>query len=341
MSILSPNDQRIFVQTTSPWAAAVPHSGGTATVASGDGMQYINCTLEANSNLIQSRVRTGSLGRAAGRRGRRSGSFSLEVPLQGSGTAGTAPDIAQVLTGLFGQAGTADPGVSVTYEIAETNIGLTIWRFKDPAGSNVPNECGVGGLINEFEISGGEEAESSLIVRGPLVDVIEKPNFSSLTTAEKFGLTSFPSEPSAPSFLGVPALAFTGSVTINGVSTFKLRDFRIYGTLNRSLRYAHGAYSAGVDLKTIRDLFLDFSVYEEDTSDLAALRHLNRTKGTFDASIVIGDVAGNIWTAALNNLAIGTVTTEESGPESILRFAGCQASETAVGDADEFSLVLT
>lgn len=341
MAILSPNDQRLFVQVTSPWAAAVPNTTGSATVASGDGLQYIACTLEANSNLIQSRVRTGSLGRAPGRRGRRSGSFSLEVPLQGSGTAGTVPDSAQILQALFGSAGSVSAGVSVTYALSSTNVGLTIWTFRDPAGANAPNLCGVGALVNEFEVSGGEEAETSLIVRGPLVDVIDKPNFSNLTTAEKFGLTSFPSEPVAPSFLGVPALAFTGSVTINGVSQFKLRDFRIYGTLNRSLRYAHGAYAAGVDLKTVRDLFLDFSLYEEDTASMAALRQLNRTKATFDTTIVVGDVAGNIWSFALNNLAIGTMTTEESGPESILRFSGCQASETTVNAADEMTLVLT
>ena len=160
MSILNPDQQRIFVQTTSPWAAAVPNSTGSATVATADGMQFINCDLKADSNPIESVVRSGSLGSLAARRGRRVASYELQVPLQGSGTAGTVPDIDQVLVGLFGATGSVSAGVSVTYSIAAVNIGLTIWRFKDPAGSNVPNQVAVGALVDGFEISGGEEAEA-------------------------------------------------------------------------------------------------------------------------------------------------------------------------------------
>lgn len=341
MSILAPEDQRLFVQYTSPWAATVPNSAGTASVATADGMQHIRAVMNARSNKIESRVRSGSLGRLPARRGRRSADFEIEVPLQGSGTAGTAPDIDQILVALFGAAGTVVSSTSVEYEIAETNVGLTIWKFKDPAGSNVPNECGVGGLINEFEIKGGEEEEASIIVRGPMCDQILKPNFSSLTTAEKFGLTSFPSEPSAPSYAGVPALAFIGAITINSVSTFKLSRFRVYGEMGRSLRFAHNQYHAGVDLKGKRSIFAEFALYEEDTSDLAALRHLERGKTTFDASIAIGDQAGNIFTIPLNNLSIGSISQDESGPESLVVFNECQASETSIGAADEMSMLLT
>lgn len=341
MAILNPDQQRLFVQTTTPWAAAVPNSTGSATVATADGMQFINCGFSADSNAIESRVRSGSLGDLPPRRGRRVASYELEVPLQGSGTAGTVPDIDQILVALFGAAGSVSAGVSVTYSIAAVNIGLTMWKFKDPAGTNAPNQVAVGGLINDFEISGGEEAESSLIVRGPLCDVIEKPNFSSLTTAEKFGLTSFPSEPSATSFLGTPALAFTGSVTINGVSTFPLQRFRIYGQFNRSIRYAHGLYSVTVPINNKRKIFYDFSLYEEDTANQAALRHLNRTKGNFDGSIVIGDTAGNTWTFALNNAVAGNITEDSSGSESILNFGSCKTSITNASSNDELSLVCT
>lgn len=341
MSILNPDQQRLFVQSTVPWAATVPNSTGSATVATGDGVQFIDCSLVADSNKIKSRVRSGNLGQLAPRRGRRTSSFSLEVPLQGSGTAGTVPDMDAILVGLFGATGTVVSSTSVTYAIAAVNVGLTLWKFKDPAGSNVPNQVGVGAIVNQFEINAGEEAEATLSVSGPMVDVIEKPNFGSLTTAEKFGLTSFPSEPSATTFLGTPALAFTGSVTINSVATFKLRSFRITGNMNRNIRYAHGGYAVSVPNNSKRSIVVDFSVYEEDTSDQAALRHLSRTGGTFDASLAIGGDAGNIFTFNLNNLVIGTVTEESGGPESILNFNGCEASITNASSNDELNVVLT
>jgi hypothetical protein len=341
MSIVNTLGERIFIQATNPWAATIPNSSGAATVATADGLQHISCDLSANSNSIVSRVKSGTLGRLAARRGRRVGSINnLVVPLQGSGTAGTRCDADALISAIFGHAGTVSASTSVTFALTATNFGLTVWKFRDPAGSNIWNEVAVAGLIDSWEISFGEEQEAEIRVSGPCVDVIDKPNLSALVTAgENFGLTSFPTEPTAPTFLGTPTLAFIGSITING-QTFLIQSGRIYGTMGRSLRYAFNSYSAGIPINVERTLGFDFTLYEEDTSAQAALRYLSRTKGTFDSTIVLGNTAGNIHTFTVNNAAIDAPTGDSSGAESTLAFTGT-ASITNTAANDEIGYVQT
>ena len=342
MSTISSNDARLFLQATDPWAATIPNSAGTASVASADGCEFMNGGLQLNarSNRITSNVATGSLGRKADRRGRRTCEANISVPFRGSGAAGTVSDMDQLIKCIFGAAGVVVSSTSVTYSLAENMIGLTAWVFRDPAGSNIWNEVLVGGLVNSFEISGGGD-ETECVLRCGIVgvDVIGKPEFSGLTTAEKRGLTAWPSEPSAPSFLGEAALGFTGSATINSVSSFQISRFSISGDLGRKLRYPHGSRYATVPIQSKAQFRVNFSIFEEDTSAQATLRGLARTLTPFDVTLVIGEDAGNIHTLKLKNVVADGGDRDESGDENILNFSGI-ASITA-GSRNELEYVAT
>ncbi len=341
MSIVNNLGERIFIQATNPWAATIPNTAGAATVATADGLQHIAVNLRADSNGIKSRVKSGTLGRLADRRGYRNSSWSVTVPLQGSGTAGTRCDADALISAVFGHAGTVSAATSVTFSLTAVNFGLTIWRFRDPAGTNIWNEVLVGGLADQWEINFGEEQEAELTVSGPAVDVVDKPNLSALVSAsENYSLTSFPSEPTAPTFLGLPALAFIGALTINGVGSFQIQRGRLYGSMGRSLRQSFNSYSATVALNAERTIGFDFSLYEEDTANQAALRYLSRTKGTFDTALALGNVAGNIHTFNINNIAITAPEQDSSGTESILPFSGT-ASITNAAASDEVAYIQT
>ena len=332
MAIMNPNDERIFAQAAA-WSATT-----AATLVTADGLQVRSVSLTGKTNAIQSQVKTGSLGRSVGRRGRRVASFSLSVPLKGSGTAGTPSDIDQILGAVFGvTTGTVVVATSVTYGITEANIGLTIGQFRDPAGSNVWNQILHGGLVDSVEISFGGEEEAFITVSGPAVDVIDKPNFASNPA---YGLGAFPTEPSAPTFLGLSALAFVGSITINGVSTFKLSSGTIKATFARAIRPSFGTYYADVPISSIRTIAIDFSIYEEDTAAMAALRQLARTVGSCDVVMVIGDVAGNINTFTIKNTTFSEPDSQQSDQESMLSFSATAAATSAALN-DEFKLVQT
>lgn len=341
MPIVQTPDERHFVQVTHPRAQAVPHTGGTATLANTDVVRHISAQLNAIDNIIRSAGKTGSRGLLAPLVGRKGATFTCEYPLAGSGTAGTASDLDPVLEGIMGQAGTDSAGVSVTYALSNAIPGMTFWNFRDPAGTNIFNECLWGGVIETAEFGFGQEAEATLRISGSGAYVLNKPNFGSLPAGAKGGLSAFPAEPSTLAYLGTPAVQFTGSMTINGVSTFRLAEARLRLALNRQLRASFGSFYPDVPAAGVREISLDVSVFEEDTSDQAALRHLAHTKGTFDAVVQLGTVAGNIWTFNLNNLTMPSIERQDGGLESILQMNNCVASMTSVGANDELTIVCT
>jgi hypothetical protein len=261
--------------------------------------------------------------------------------LAGSGTAGTPSDLDAVLEGIFGQAGTDSSGVSVSYALSNGMPSMTFWNFRDPAGDNISNQCLWGGVIETAEFAFGDEAEATVRISGPGAGLIEKPIFSSYTTESKGGLTAFPAEPSSLTYLGVPVVAFVGSLTINGVSTFKLSTGSIRVTLSRQLRAGFGSFHPAVPAAGKRTIVADFSLFEEDTAALAALKALAYTQGSFDGSVVLGSDAGNIWTFALNNMQIGEITEEDGGLERIVRLADCRTTKSSISANDELSLVCT
>lgn len=341
MSFISPIDERVYVQFTTPWASTIPNSSGTPTLAAADAVRHVSCRLSATCNLVPSVAKTGSLGRLVGQKGRRLGSFELTVPLQGSGTAGTAADMDPLWTNIFGQAGTVVSSTSITYSIAETVTSLTIWKFRDPAGSNIYNEVLTGGVITDWEVGGGDEAEATLTVRGVGVFTSNKPNFTSMSTTEKGGISAFPSEPSSVTYLGTPALAFVGSFSLNAVTSFSVEKFRVFGSTGRSLRPAFGSYNSTVPIQGPRTIGCDFSLYEEDTSAMATLRHKSYSKASFAGIMAIGETAGNIHTFNLGGLTLGPESTSDNGAESIVSFSGNEASMSALGANDELTYVAT
>jgi hypothetical protein len=340
MSFYASRDERFYVQVTNPYAATIPNAAGTATLANGDACRHINVALNRRGDVIRSAAKTGAPGLLAGIQGLRGGDWSLEIPWQMSGAAGTAPDMGPLLDAMFGTAGAVSAGVSVTYALAATQMGLTLWAFHTPAGAQSQQRVGWGALVQEFEIA-TNQGELVARMSGPLGYIIDSVNFATYDTAAKAGLTTFPTEPASPTYTGTIIPGFIGSATINGVSTFNIADFSIRSRFNRELRHPFSSYYPNVPVAGVREITLTLGIYEEDVAALNALRFLQHSKTSFDATVVFGTVAGSIATFALNNLVIPGEVVDGSGPEFIIRFADAPASMTNTTSQDELTLTLT
>jgi hypothetical protein len=344
MPILSTRDERVFVQVTHPYAPEVPNSTGAATVANGDAVRHIRAQLGGfGGQVIITQAKTGSKGRLAGVEGRSGGErWSLELPFQMSGAAGTPPDMGPVLEAIFGQAPTVNAGVSVVYSLSDSIPGLAIWSFRTAGGSasNVAQRVAWGALADEFEIATGD-GELVMTVSGTCSFVLPSIGFASFTATQKGELSAFPSEPGSPTYNGNIIPAFIGSATINGVTTFLIESFSIRGRLNRALRYAFGSRIPTVPVGGAREITLTFRLYEENAAALNALRDLQRSKTPFDISLVFGDTAGYIATFALNNVVLPSESVEETGEEYTIGFADVPASMTDSVTRDELSLTLS
>lgn len=343
MSYMMAPDERCYIQVTHPWDGEVPNSGspGSATLANGDAIRHISASLSVDNPTIPLRAKTGSRSRLSGQSGRRSGNFSLEIPLMGSSGAGSAPDSGPLFEAIFGQAGSVSAGVSVTYAFADTIPGLAVWLFNDPSATNTFDRVLGGGVVNEFEMRPNLADIATLRVSGPGVYVANKPNFSSLDTGGKMGLSAFPSEPGSPSYTGSEMPGDYGSFTLNGVGTFKLADWTIRGALGRSVRHAFGSRYPSVPIQGNRAITLDVSLYLENTSDQADLRHLVYSKTEMDGTIVIGDTAGSILTLTCSNMQMPSEEVVDGEAEQMLNLNGLTMAATSASVTDEFQAVWT
>lgn len=343
MGIVLSQNERLYAQVTHPYAAAAPNSSGTATLAGTDAVRHIRLELPGfGGETIVSAAKTGALGRLAGIEGRAGGAaWRAELPFQLSGTAGTAPDMDPILEAIFGAAGTDSAGVSVTYALADAVPGLTLWSFRTVGGSasNVAQRVAWGAMLDDFELT---TAEGELVLRvgGTCSFALPSIGFASFSTAQKGGLSAFPSEPT-PSYAGNIIPGFIGSLTINAVNTFSVEQFSVRGRLNRSLRYAFGSRVPTVPIAGRREISCSFRIFEENVAAVNTMRDLQRSKTAVDVSLVFGETAGYIATFALNGVVLSSETLDDSGTEYILSMADNPASMTNATTADELGLVLT
>jgi len=340
MGILNSRDEHVYIQVAHPYVGEVPNSTGTATLANTDIVQHIRMQLNRQDNVIRSAGKTGALGILPGIKGRRGATWSAEFPFRLSGTAGTAPDLDPILEAIFGAAGTDTPATSVAYALTDNISELTLWSFLTPAATHTPQRCLWGGVLDEFELSSGD-GEPVLRCSGSGAYVIDKPNFSNFSTAEKGGLSAFPSEPASGAFTGQIVPAFTGSVTLNSVGTFKVESWSIRGRFNRSARYAYGSYLATVPIAGVREISMNVRLYLENIANVSTFRELAHSKSTFDGSLVMGDTAGYIATFALNNITLNSENFDDSNPEWTIGWQDNLASMTDASTKDELTLTLT
>lgn len=338
--IMSP-DERCYAQVTIPWDGEVPNTAGAADVANGDALRHINGSLAVENIVIPPRGKTGSRSNLIGQGGRRGANWSVEIPLMSSSGAGVAPDSGPLWEAIFGKAGTVVASTSVTYDFADVVAGLALWLFSDPSGADTHDRVVGGGVVNEFEIRPNLADIATMRVSGAGVYIVNKPNFASLDTGAKCGLTAWPTEPASPAYTGSEMPGDYGSITINSVADFKLQDWTIRGTLGRSLRHAFGNRYPSVPIQGNRVITLDASLFLENTSDVSALRHLAYSKASFDATIVIGDTAAGILTFTCNDMQMPAEEVSDTDAEQILSLNGMTMAATSASVTDEFKAVWT
>lgn len=341
--LLSPNE-RIYVQVQHPYAAAIPNTTGTATLAAGDYVPHIRCELPGfGGNVIRSAAKTGALGRLAGIGGRSGGErYRLTLPFQMSGAAGTVADMDPILAAIMGQAATINAGVSVVYALSDAIPGMAIYSFRTAGGSttNVAQRCAWGSLADEFEIS-TVDGELVLNVSGPCSFVLPSIGFASFSTAAKAELTTFPSEPASPVALGNIIAGFIATIQINGVSTFAAESFSIRGRMNRALRYALATRLPTVPISGAREITTSFRIFEENTAAVNTMRDLQRSKTPIDINITFGDTAGYTATFALNGVVLNSERLDESSNEYIIGMDENAASMSNATTKDELLITLT
>lgn len=337
MAYANSTQQRGYVQREATFGT-IPNSTGTATVGNSNAFRFIKLATDAVRSTIDRPDKTGSFSMTQGKAGRRSGNWSMSCSLAGSGAAGTAPDINPFLESLFGKAKTVVSSTSVTYAL-DTNIyGLSIFNYRTP--STVTQQIAHGAVVDRAVFTLGEDVAQAEF-SGPALWVLDDDEFSTADVTAKGGLSAFPSEPGSPVTNGDMAVGFTGAITIDGVSYGTLRRATITMATETQLdNDAFNNYYAPSASRGVLNVGLEASIYDDDSSDLSALKVKAKNGTAFDATFEVGTVAGNIWTFNLSNIVLEPMTYDDGSRRYAVNLRG-RAYATSLTSKDEIELVLT
>lgn len=230
----------------------------------------------------------------------------------------------------------------ILYTVSDAGYSFDMWSFRNINGSTTTNlEQRVAGscIITDLSISfGGDFA--TLTARGDCLCILDSVYFSSSSTAEKGGLGSFPTEPSAPITNGYPAPGFTGAITVDAQAVAEIKTGSVSIRTGRHLiRDSFGSYTATGIEATERLVTISLDMDDTDSAALANMKIKSKTKAPIAYSIQMGTVAGNIFTVSAANLILNPPAITEGQIRYRSSFSGGQSYASTYTSKDELALV--
>ena len=313
--------------------------GTAATLAGSNACRNTSVKIVPMNPRTKRNDKTGNLSRPVGIGGLRKATVAIGMDLAGNGSAGTAPDCDPILQSLFGQAGTASGGVSYSYTLADATVPVTVGLFRTP--STVQQQLAFGVNFEEANFSFNDGVVSKWTCTGQGVYAPDSLTFSTLDTGGKGGLGSFPTEPGSPVTNGAPVSAFAGSLTLDSTAVATLKSGTLKFNRPIELEYAYGsAYSVSAS-PTERNIQLAFQLYDDDSALMIDLLQHGIQDAVIGATLVMGSVAGNIWTWVLKGLQLTPPSLEDGGNRWVASFDAASASASTPSALDEVALTLT
>lgn len=311
LNYTSPFGERVFIQSQSDiFTAAV-------------GGQYVRITenslhMTPEEPKVPVNLKHGTASQLARIFGRKSGSWSLNMPVIPSGTAAVPPDSDLMWQSIFGGAGSLVTGTRFgnawAYQISDrTNVPLTIWGFQH----NVPatgNRYALGCIPTRVAIDFNGNILAANI-NGVSVAVVDNEEFNTLPdTIPKGGLGAFPSEPGSFTANGGEINGFGGSLYINNQLFSNQCDSMVLEfNTGQALKgdFVDSAYPAAV-IYGSRSASITLGFANNDSTQLASLKSWARNNTPVTVEFDLGSVAGSRFYFVMNGVQINPLTLSDA-----------------------------
>jgi hypothetical protein len=310
--------------------------GVIPALAGSNACRHARLVMNNDVAVIQRIDKTGSRSQTPGTAGRKFANWSCTLGMAGSGTAGTPPKSDPFLRAVFGKAPTGS-----VYTFDDAIPSISIWSFRQPAGLSQRVCHGAVATRGIFRL--GEDA-ASMDFSGTGQWVLQSDQFAvaGVDATQKGGLVSFPVEPTPVATDAGLTIGFTGSVTADGNVMANIRTAQVeINTLNEVVRDTFGSFYPDDVQGGERTVNLTFSVYDKNDTGTERLREVANSKTPVDITLVVGLVAGNIWTFALKNVQLAAENLNEPNLRYASDYSGSRAYSTTLTALDEMSLTLT
>ena len=329
---------RIYLGIQSSFGTAFGSPAGT--FLGSNCCRHTRCRLIPMNPRSMRNDKTGTLSRTPGVGGLRKASVAIDMDLAANGAPGVKPDCDPLLQSIFGQAPTIVASTSVTYNLLDAFVPISIGHYRLP--STVQQQVAWGTCIDSVEWGFNDGVIARTKYTGTAAYVPDTLSFSTLDTGGKGGITSIGAEPGSPVTNGGVAVAFQGSLTTNSNAVATVKSGTLSFKRPASPQYAYGTeYMQGFGLG-VRDVSLKFDLWDDDSTMMTDLLAHGVEDVVFGATLVIGNVAGNIWTFTLSGFQIEPPSLDDSSNDRwVASFNPMNATVATLGLTNELVLAIT
>ena len=320
--------ERLYVVKESTWGTAVAPSNSNC-------VRFISCTITNSQPEMQRPDKNADEDEPIGVPGRRACTFTVSMSMAGSGTSATPPDCGPLLEAAMGHAVSG-----TTYALGGVIQSLSIWKY-DQTGLA---QCAIGSVVTSMKVALGGDFPT-LEFSGEAYWGYDSAQAAdgSTPSAAKGGLSSFPTEPSAPVTNGVPPQGFDCTCALDGNSFGTLLSTTIMLNTGRQLPKDGMNVYPTAPVTTVRTTSTDFGLKEDDSANTVTLVQKAASKVLIVSTFAVNGTVGtaNIWTWTLKNQMLNAPSLDGSAPQRHISFNGTRAHPTSSGAYDSLGLVIT
>lgn len=279
-----------------------------------------------------------SLDIALGTLGHKTCTFQGSCSLAAGSGAGTAPDVGLIFKSWLGKVDVVN-STSVTYSCDDVTNYIDLWQYVTP--STGEHEAGLSSHVKTVTINfGGDYA--MVEYSGVSKVYLTSGSYATADTEGKCGLGAYPTEPASPVVNGAAVSGYRGTITLDGNAYTTARSGKLTGDNGFELdNQVWGSDYGGSGAPGQRKFSLDFSLKDDDSTNLNALKAKAIAGTAVDCSFVLGATAGGIFTFTLKNILLSKPVYDNSQNQRIVNFSNCLCHASTGTSKDAFKIAIT
>lgn len=239
--------------------------------------------------------------------------------------------------------------INCKYALSDTILQFTAYSFRSP--STLDQRCANNCVASQISFALGQNI-ARMSASGVYKWMTSSKSFATDDSEVRGGLTAFPVVPTTPVTNGNAIVGFTGRFVVGASDTNA--NFALNATQYPTIRASGISIQtrAGIALDTFGDFYgqlteagersvtIGFSIYDDDSASVAALKYASDYKVPQDLVVNIGAVAGSIFLFHIKNVYLASNQLTDGQLRFTANFGESMATATSLSLKDEITMIL-
>lgn len=255
--------------------------------------------------------------------------------------------------GVGGATGAATNS-SVAYTLSDSSdVYFALWSYRTP--STLDQRVGHTCTVSEMTFNINQDV-ATWSANGSCEWVLRSSQFSSADSTQKGGLVLFPTEPVSPVTHGAIIPGFTGnfamgqSLASSSSAAAFVAGFASYPTIrnatisiqtaNMLVRDTFGSYYATMTEGDVRVVSISYSVYDDDSTQVASMKNFADVKTPVDFFVTLGTQQFNTWSFWVKNVYLASHNLGDGQLRFEAAFDRSRATTSTLAVRDEIGIYI-